>query len=130
MIDDESGDDDRDESRSGSHRARTTGPLLARNWLPVTFRCGQRAAARVPTWQKRRVRPALNGPAPACHQRPSTRFTQLGQHYFLYYRFFIYCSTVVCSGIILRLITRYGYERVTLRWQLRSNHYWRWPSPI
>jgi len=95
---------------------------LARHRLPVTFRCGQRAAARVPTWQKRRVRPALNGPAPACHQRPSTLFTQLGQHYFLYTVLLWYYSTSI--------FTRYGYQRVTLRWQLRSNHYWRWPSPI
>ena len=66
--------------RPHTHRARTNGPLLARQRLPVTFRCGQRAAARVPTWQKRLVRPADNGPAPACHQRPSTLFTQLSQH--------------------------------------------------
>ena len=63
-----------------AHRARIYGPLLVRQRLPVTFRCGQRVAARVPTWQKRRVRPVDGGPALACHQRPSTLFTQLGQH--------------------------------------------------
>jgi len=86
-----------------SHRARTSGPRLARHRLPVTFRCGQWPTARVPAWQKRRVRPADDGPALACHQRPSTLFTQPGQHHFLFYRFFIYCSTVVLFYVYLRV---------------------------
>ena len=51
------------------HTASFNGPFLCRTRLPGAQRPRQLNVARLPTWQKRRLRPAYAGPAPASRRR-------------------------------------------------------------